>query len=264
MGLEDDITWPIITNTSRAWLSISLPLSFSVFWKLGSAPTLVSEARGLFSGRGYSSSMIVFVCAAGGKERAALVSKSSTLQGLHKASTLLFSLLLFSPRRSFTNRVPLALWPPVVIIHIACFWKSCPKTGQAVQARDGSIHLFDYREWIQSNFNWQVERIPETSPLSPKYTRSKSKKGQQWAESRCSTPKPWLSRAASGHNENCSAECAQWRSDRSTRCSAAQWGCYTHDKHVSLPRRRAQRKLLTPTKYSSHYITQRPITISWE
>lgn len=86
----------VITNTSRAWLSISLPLSFSVFSKLGSAPNLVSEARGLFSGRGYSSSMIVFVCAAGGKERAALVSKSSALQGLYKASTLLLVLLHLS------------------------------------------------------------------------------------------------------------------------------------------------------------------------
>ena len=94
MGLEEDVTWTVITNTSRAWLSLSLALAFSVFWKLGQAPALVSEARGLFSGRGYSSSVIVFVCAAGGKERTALASKSSALQGLHKASTLLLFLLL--------------------------------------------------------------------------------------------------------------------------------------------------------------------------
>lgn len=154
--------------------------------------------------------------------------------------------------------------PSVNNTHGSLLREQPQKTGQSVQARDGSIHLFDCREWIQSNFNWQVERIPETSLLSPKHTRSKSKKGQRWAESRRSTPKPWLSPAASGHNENCSAECAQWRSDRSTRCSAAQWGCYTHDKHLSLPRRRAERKLLTPTKYSSHYITPRPIETSWE
>lgn len=133
MGLEEDITWPVITNTSRAWLSVSLPLSFSVFWELGSAPTLVSEARGLFSGRGYSSSMIVFVCAAGGKERAALVSKSSAPQGLHKASALLLLLL----RRSFTNIVPFALRLPVSII-----LRELPETGQSVQARDGEHSSF--------------------------------------------------------------------------------------------------------------------------
>lgn len=182
----------------------------------------MSEARGLFSGRVYSSSTIVFVCAAGGKEKTDLVSKSSALQGLLKpqpSSSSSSSVLL---RCSFTNMVPLALGLPASIIHTAPLSEICPKTGQPVQARDGSIHLFDCRERIQSNFNWQVERIPETFLLSPKHTRSKSKKGQRWAESRCSTPKPWLSPAASGHNENCSAECAQWRSDRSTRCSAAQ------------------------------------------
>lgn len=52
--LEEDITWPIIANTSRDWLSLSLPFSFSVSWILGTAPTLVSEARGLFSGWGFT------------------------------------------------------------------------------------------------------------------------------------------------------------------------------------------------------------------
>lgn len=52
----------------------------------------------------------------------------------------------------------------------------CPKTGQPVQTRDGSIHLYDCRERVQSNFNWQVDRILETFLLSPKYTRAKKKK----------------------------------------------------------------------------------------
>lgn len=140
-------------------------------------------------------------------------------EALPSSSSSSFSVFL---RCSFTNMVPLALRLPASIIYTACLSEIFSKTGQPVQARDGSIHLFDCQEQIQSNFNWQVERIPETFLLSPKHTRSKSKKGQQWAESRCSTPKPWLSPAASGHNENCSAECAQWRSDGSTRCCAAQ------------------------------------------
>lgn len=54
--------------------------------------------------------------------------------------------------------------------------RSCPKTGQPVQTRDGSIRLYDCWEAIQSNFNWQVGRILETFLLSPKYTRAKKKK----------------------------------------------------------------------------------------
>lgn len=71
----------------------------------------------------------------------------------------------------------LALRLPASIIYTACLSENFSKTGQPVQARDESIHLFDCREQIQSNFNWQEERIPETFLLSPKHTRSKSKKG---------------------------------------------------------------------------------------
>lgn len=102
----------------------------------------MSEARGLFSGRGYSSSMIVFVCAAGGEERTVSVSKSSALQGRHKAwtlsSTTSSSSFYFSVfhRRSFTNMVPLAPGLPMSITHTARLSESCLKPVS--QSRHGT------------------------------------------------------------------------------------------------------------------------------
>lgn len=94
-GFGEDITWCVITNTSRA-----LSLFFCI-WKL--APAHIGEARSLFSVRDCSSSMIVFICLCCGvrQERISLVSKSPALQGLHYASSSFsFSVLR---RCSFTN-----------------------------------------------------------------------------------------------------------------------------------------------------------------
>lgn len=152
----------------------------------------------------------------------ASVSKPSALRSLRRPSLsyLRPSWDSTSLRRSFTERSGAQLHPGHFLI------PASKQVSRSKHVREAFFFFFffyfDCREHIQSNFIWQVERIPETFLLLPRHTKSKSEGGQRRAELRCSTPKPRLSPAASGHNENCSAESSQWRSDRSTRCSAAQ------------------------------------------
>lgn len=143
--------------------------------KAGQAPALVSEA--IFEARLLPVCDCVCLYFWGNRKKQIWFPNHQALQALLKprpSSSSCFSAFL---RCSFANMVPLPLRLLASIIHTAPLSEIGPKTGQPVQARDGSIRLFDCREWIQSNFNWQVERIPETFLLSPKHTRSKSKKG---------------------------------------------------------------------------------------
>lgn len=123
----------------------------------------------------------------------------------------------------------------VSAVNTACISERCTKTGYSAHAWDRSSCRLSGRSPKQ----FQLASGKDSQDIFSVSKNEKKKERKKGAESWCSMPKLWLSPTAIGHNENCSAECAQWRWDRSTRCTAAQWGCYTHDKHLSLPRRTA-------------------------
>lgn len=148
-----DITWPVINNTSR------------------SAKPEFRRTRPVFS-TGLLLGDCVCLCCCVERENVPL-SKTISPAGCLES--------LGSPLPSSLN-VHLLTWflMPSGAEHQQYTpfdsQRFCPKTGQPVQTGDGSIHLYDCWEGIQSNFNWQVDRILETFLLSPKYTRAKKKK----------------------------------------------------------------------------------------
>lgn len=118
--------------------------------------------------------MFVFVCAAVSKEKMFLFPKYQPCRVFREpglSSSFFISGFLKCP---FANMASFALGRSVSTTHAVRDFAR--KTGQPVQTRDGGIRLCDCWDGIQSNFNWQVDRILKTFLLSPKYTELKKKK----------------------------------------------------------------------------------------